>query len=105
MADLSRRRFLQISLGTVAAAAVIPACKSGGGAKELSCTDTAGLEPGDIATRTGLGYVDKSTEAGKNCAGCIQFVPAAPDACGGCKAVKGPINPAGYCKAFAPKPA
>jgi hypothetical protein len=71
----------------------------------LSCTDTSALSPTDLTVRTSLAYVDVSTETGKSCAGCLQFIPATPDQCGTCKVVKGPINPAGYCKSFTPKPA
>jgi hypothetical protein len=70
----------------------------------LSCTDTSALSPTDVTIRNSLAYVDVSTEPGKSCAGCLQFLPASPDACGACKVVKGPINPSGYCKSFSPKP-
>jgi hypothetical protein len=70
----------------------------------LSCTDTSALAPADLTVRTSLAYVDVSTEPGKSCSGCLQFIPATPDVCGACKVVKGPINPAGYCKSFSPKP-
>lgn len=74
----------------------------------FACTDTASLSPADTTVRTALGYVEPSSEAGKDCAGCVQFVPAPSDAraaCGTCKLMKGPIHPNGYCKAFAPKSA
>ena len=72
----------------------------------LSCTDTMGLSTADLTVRGALAYVDYSTEPGKQCLGCQQFlpaVPAVPAACGQCKVVKGPINPAGYCKSFVAK--
>jgi hypothetical protein len=59
----------------------------------------------DAQTRVTLAYVDVSLEPGKTCSGCQQFIPAAPDACGSCKVVKGPINPRGNCKSFVAKPA
>jgi hypothetical protein len=71
----------------------------------LSCTDTSALSPADLTVRNSLAYVDISTEPGKSCAGCLQFIPASLDVCGACKVVKGPINPTGYCKSFSPKPA
>ena len=71
----------------------------------LACTDTSALSPTDVTIRTSLGYVDTSTEPGKMCSACLQFLPGTPDACGACKIVKGPINPGGYCKSFSPKPA
>ena len=70
----------------------------------LVCTDTSSLAPADVAIRTSLAYVDTSTEPGKTCTTCQQFIaPAAAGACGTCKVVKGPINPGGYCKSFVPK--
>ncbi|HLK36460.1 MAG TPA: high-potential iron-sulfur protein [Polyangiaceae bacterium] len=73
--------------------------------KALKCTDTTALSTADLQARTALQYMDTSVEPGKNCTGCQQFIPAAPDACGTCKVVKGPINPKGYCKSFVAKPA
>jgi hypothetical protein len=72
----------------------------------LSCTDTSSLAPADAQVRTSLAYVDTSTEPGKICSSCQQFVPPpGPGACGTCKIVKGPINPGGNCKSFVAKPA
>lgn len=73
--------------------------------KELTCVDTTGLTPDEITARTTLGYVDKTPEPAKLCSNCIQYVPAAPDKCGGCKVLKGPVHPSGYCKVWAAKPA
>jgi hypothetical protein len=99
---LSRREVLQRS----AALGVLAVVGAGCGKeqpKALSCTDTMSLSAADVQVRTSLAYVDSSVEPGKNCLGCQQFVPAAPDACGTCKVVKGPINPKGYCKSFVAK--
>jgi hypothetical protein len=100
---LSRRDVLKRS----AAFGVLAA--DGGGAcskpKSLSCVDTTSLSSADAQTRVTLAYVDNSVEPGKMCSACQQFVPAAPDVCGTCKVVKGPINPKGYCKSFVAKPA
>lgn len=73
----------------------------------LTCADTTGLAPDDVKMRVELSaYVDKATDASKKCSGCIQFQAApAAGSCGTCKLVKGPINPDGYCKLFAAKPA
>jgi len=103
---LSRRDMLRSSavLSALAVAGASAACSKPKPAA-LSCTDTSALTPTDAMIRSSLGYVDNSTEPGKACSGCLQFLPATPDACGACKVVKGPINPAGYCKSFAPKPA
>jgi hypothetical protein len=68
-----------------------------------SCSDTSGLAAADVGVRTALAYSEVSMEPGKSCSICQQFLPGAPNACGTCKVVRGPINPAGSCKAFAPK--
>ncbi len=77
----------------------------GCGKKELTCTDTSGLTADEVTARTTLAYVDKTPEAAKLCSNCLQWVPGAPDACGGCKVLKGPVAPGGYCKVWAAKPA
>jgi hypothetical protein len=72
----------------------------------LSCSDTSALAPADLQVRTSLVYVEVSTEAGKTCSNCQQFIPApAAGSCGTCKVVKGPINPGGNCKSYVAKPA
>ncbi len=101
---LSRRDVLQRS-AALGALAVFGAAACNKAPAALSCTDTAGLSPTDMQVRTSLAYVDRSTEPGKMCSNCQQFIPAAPNACGTCKVVKGPINPAGYCKSYVAKPA
>jgi hypothetical protein len=97
----SRRDVLQKSAALSLFAVVGTAC--GKEHKALNCTDTMSLSASDAQVRTSLAYADKSPEPGKSCTGCQQFIPAAPDTCGSCKVLKGPINPAGYCKSFAAK--
>ncbi|MFO0675307.1 MAG: high-potential iron-sulfur protein [Polyangiaceae bacterium] len=88
------------------AAALLPALAACTKKKEeLRCDDTIGMNPDDANARKLLVYVDKSPEPAKSCANCALYKPGAPDACGGCAALKGPINPAGYCKSWAAKPA
>ena len=77
----------------------------GCGKKDLTCTDVAGLSADEASARTTLGYGDKSPDAAKNCANCLQYTAGQPNACGACKVMKGPIHPAGYCKVWAQKPA
>jgi len=100
---LGRRDVLKHSaaLGVVAVVGSAACSKP----KALSCVDTTALSSADAQTRMTLQYVDNSVEPGKKCTSCQQFVPAAPDSCGTCKVVKGPINPNGYCKSFVAKPA
>jgi hypothetical protein len=102
---LSRREILN-SAATLSALAVFGAAACGKKAAPLTCTDTSALSPADLSVRTALAYSDLSTEPGKSCQGCVQFIPpAATGTCGSCKVLKGPINPAGNCKSFAAKPA
>ncbi len=98
---LLRRDVLQRGAAGVLAVVGAAACKSA--PKALSCADTTSLSAADYQVRTTLAYVDVSTEPGKTCSGCQQFIPGEPGACGSCKVVKGTINPAGYCKSFVAK--
>src|ERR1700683_3281167 len=91
--NVSRRNALQhgAALGVLA---VVGAAACGKKTETLSCTDTSGLTPTNLNIRTTtLAYVDMSLELGKSCVKCQQFIPGAPNACGTCKIVKGPINP------------
>jgi hypothetical protein len=99
---LSRRDVLQQSAAL--GALVVLGAAACNKPKALTCSDTTGLSATDVQIRTSLAYVDTSTEPGKLCSGCQQFVPpAAAGTCGGCKVLKGPINPSGYCKSFVAK--
>lgn len=103
---LARRDALRHLLVLSAAAAVPAAFTLGCGKKTPTCTDTTGLKPDELTMRTQTAaYVDVSPNAAQRCDGCAQWVPATPDACGGCKVVKGPIAPAGWCKLWVQKPA
>jgi hypothetical protein len=100
---LTRRDVLRrsASFGVLAA---LGATACGKEKRALSCVDTSALSSVDAQVRATLAYVDISTEPGKTCTGCQQFIPApAPDVCGACKIVKGPINPSGNCKSFVAK--
>ena len=118
--ELSRRDFLAralaLGLAGVGASAVLTAC---GNAEqkpeqkpatppaapkaELKCDDVAALSEEDKGTRTNNGYVSKSTTPGKACDNCQLYQPGAPDACGACTLVKGPIHPKGYCRVWVKK--
>ncbi len=77
------------------------ACKG-----EATCLDVTGLSPDEVNTRNNVAaYIDRATDASKKCLACVQYVPGTPNACGGCKVVKGPIHPEGGCKLFVAKPA
>lgn len=71
--------------------------------KELACNDVTGLAPADAQMRTSQGYTDRSPEAAKQCANCQLYKPAAPEQCGGCTVLKGPVSPKGYCKLWVVK--
>jgi hypothetical protein len=96
--DAGRQLFL------MSAAMAVPTwLVAGCGKKELSCTDVTGLTPDEMAARMNtLAYTEKSTDPLKVCSKCQLFKPAA-EGCGACTVLKGPINPAGSCKSFAPK--
>lgn len=98
---LTRREALRggLSIAAGAAGLMVLGCDK----KELSCTDTAGLSAQELQTRSSLGYVDVTPDPAKPCETCQFYVAAAPDKCGGCSVVKGPIHPRGYCKSWAPK--
>jgi hypothetical protein len=101
---LSRRAALtRLAVLPIAAAlpVLVPACSRG-----PKCEDTSGLSADDVKIRTQVaGYVDQSPDVTKYCSACAHYVPAAKDACGTCKVVKGPINPNGTCKLFVARPA
>lgn len=92
-------------LVVLSAAAVVPAALAAC-SKSLSCRDVAGLSADDARMRSEIAkYVEPTMDAAKPCSTCAQYVPAAPDTCGGCKVVKGPIHPNGSCALWAAKPA
>ena len=95
---ISRRQLLT-SLG----GALVAACK-GAAPTPASCADTTGLTAEDVGARTTLAYLDRSADPAKSCKLCQQYVePTTAGACGTCKLLRGPIHPAGTCKAFALK--
>ena len=103
-ARLHRREALR-HLAVLSLSAALPAglvaCS-----RKTTCTDVTGLSSEEVNQRNNVAtYVDFSPDPGKKCSLCVQFVPAAPNACGGCKVVKGPIHPDGTCKLFVQKPA
>lgn len=103
MEKVSRRVFLSvISTAAAGGAAVLAGC--GGKPKEFTCTDVSSLKEDEKKVRESVKYVDKSGEPGKKCNNCLQYTAApAEGQCGGCKVVKGPIHPEGYCTLWAKK--
>lgn len=102
---MARREALR-HLAVFSAAAVVPGFLSSGCSKKPSCDDVSGLAPADQAVRRDTAaYVEAAPDASKKCSGCVQYEPKGENACGGCKVVKGPINPEGWCKLWVVKPA
>lgn len=93
---VDRRRLLLIG-GSALALLGASACNRG----PAACTDVSGLTPEEIKTRKTLGYTDKSSDKNETCENCQQWVPPAESGqCGGCKVIKGPVHPNGYCVVF-----
>jgi hypothetical protein len=104
-ARLARREALR-HLAVFSAAAVVPGFLSAACSRKPSCEDVTGLTPAEVTIRRDTAaYVEVAADPAKKCAACAQFEPKGANACGGCKVVKGPINPEGGCKLFVPKPA
>ncbi len=93
---IGRRVLLQRSLIVLAAAPVFGACGSSG----PDCSSTAGLDPTALANRTAQGYMEVSNRAASHCSSCRFYTAGAPDSCGTCTLIAGPINPNGYCNLF-----
>lgn len=107
MSESIDRRTMLRHLVVLSASVATPAWLLGCKGSKPSCTDVTGLSPDDVNVRNvTAAYVDQTPDATKKCSGCVQYLPAAAaNACGGCKVVKGPINPEGWCKLYVPKPA
>ena len=100
--DERREFFRSVAAGLtllVPVSAGVLAC----GGKTLSCTDTTGLTPDEQNQRTTLQYAEPANDPAKKCESCNLFKPAAPDQCGTCTALKGPISPHGGCTAWVAK--
>lgn len=89
----------------VISAIALPAAWSLGCSKSPNCEDTTGLTPEELEARKNAEYVPQAMVVAKKCDGCVQWIAPAPDKCGGCKLLKGPIVAEGSCKLFVPKPA
>jgi len=88
----ARRRLLTGS--ALFGAGVLCGCK-----RNETCPPTQ-LAAEDEKLRATLHYTDHSLDPAKLCNGCQQYLPNTDADCGGCKLLKGPIHPAGYCAAF-----
>ncbi len=110
---MDRRRFVERLLLAGCGVAALGRCRPGGPSLEeietraktyegdLDCTETKGLWPVEVETRTSNEYVDRSTTPGEYCFRCTNYVaPEEAGTCASCRTVKGPIHPLGWCKAF-----
>lgn len=98
---LSRRKLL-VSL-SVGGALVAAGCKRAV-APPATCDEPNGLSAEERGVRNTLRYIDRSPDPKKACEACAQWIPQAQEgSCGACKLLKGPVHPAGSCRAFAPK--
>lgn len=89
--------------GIVHSLTVLPAATALGCGGSTDCTDTSQLSPQEAQQRTDQNYLDTSPDPQKLCTLCEQYIPAEKSGCGGCKVLKGPINPKGSCNLFVKK--
>lgn len=102
---IDRREALRLLAGTLSAGALLPLAALGCKRSSLDCTSTVGLSTEDVSMRTTTAaYVDHGTEFLKKCSTCVQWIEAAPNQCGGCKVIKGPINADGSCRLWVGRP-
>lgn len=106
MKNVATRREALRHLAVLSASLAVPGFLAGC-SKKPTCTDVSGLSPDELKVRVETAtYTDVAPDQSKRCDLCAQWVPGpGADACGGCKVVKGPINPKGWCKLFVAKPA
>lgn len=102
---LSRRDSLKALVVLPASAALAAACQSGPAMPER-CDDVSTLSDPEKMARNALQYTDRTPYPDKKCRDCTHYtVPAMETQCGGCKVVKGPIHPEGYCTSWVKNPA
>jgi len=97
---LTRRSILSNGLRALT---VVPAVAVFGCGGRLDCSDTSGLSPEDAKMRASQNYLDTSPDPSKACDGCAQWTPPQGEGCGGCKVLKGSVNPKGTCALFVAK--
>jgi len=69
---------------------------------EDPCSDLSKLTEEEKQTRKDFEYVAKSPFPDKLCSNCeLWIAPGEGKVCGGCEIMQGPINPNGYCTAWA----
>jgi hypothetical protein len=102
---VSRRGLLGRAATAALAVAGVGAAVAGCKKAPLVCDGLPGIAPADVQLRATLDYKDLSPALDRQCVDCTLYVaPTKEDACGGCKVVRGPINPKGTCRVFLRKP-
>ena len=117
--QISRKEFIQIigyGLASVGSFSLLIRCsgKGKGSAQKTNnnknsettsdpCGDLTGLTKPEIEVRKNFDYVFKTPYPDKRCDNCKLWIAPAPGkVCGGCRIIKGPINPGGHCTAWVP---
>lgn len=73
----------------------------GCGAPGLDCSDEEFMSTPERTLRAAQAYRERSPQGAANsCAKCHFFHAAAPEACGSCQILGGPVNPAGHCNSW-----
>lgn len=90
----TRRRLLVLAWACVGGAA----CRRP--RREFSCREAPALAPAEALVRANLGYRDRAAEPARRCESCAHFTAAAPEACGSCRLMRGPVHPEGTCSVW-----
>src|SRR5262249_30134609 len=98
----ARRRLLTGS-ALLGAASLGAAATLLGGCKRAETCPPAQLAAEDQKLRLTPHYTERPPDPEKLCSGRQQYPPDTDPRAAGCKLIKGPIHPAGYCAAFTSK--
>lgn len=99
---LRRREFTKWVAWSLVGAALPLAGAGGCGNQGLDCSAGDALTTPQRALRASNEYTESSPHGeASNCAGCQFFEAEAPQACGSCQILGGPVNPAGHCNSWA----
>jgi hypothetical protein len=99
---LRRREFVELAASLLVAALlpIAAGCRSQG----PSCSDGDALSTPERTLRASNEYTENSALGPeKSCSRCQFFRAGAPEACGVCQILGGPVNPAGHCNSWAAK--
>ncbi len=102
--EIGRRGVMKRALTVLGVATAAPHLLAACGSEEsggLTCTDTTGLAPAAVTTRTSQAYSDSSADPNKKCTDCNFFTAGQAGQCGTCSVIQGPIHPDGTCNLWA----